>query len=188
MPSGVGGGAFSFHHPPGSRRRGSAMKWWDAITIRLRPTLRALRTGAVMVIVLMSMSVSVSGLYDSIAEFFHGPESKPQTFEEKIAALTSSLNEAAGQVSEIEQEIARRKLLAEQLQQEADFAKKISTLNAAQVAAVSQALREELHAETRSEFWGTAMVNAMFALLGAVFGEIFRFLREWRRAHAVRNS
>ncbi len=137
---------------------------------------------------LILTSVVASGLYDRIGEHFSGAGSKPQTFEEKIAALTSSLNDAAGQVSETEQEIARRKLLAEQLQQEADLAKKISTLNADQVAAVSQALRGELHAETRSEFWSNAAINASFALLGAVFGEIFRIFREWRRTRAVRSS
>jgi hypothetical protein len=164
------------------------MTWWDAIAIRIRLTLMALRRAVSLVLPLIVLSIAASGVYDGISKYFRGAGSKPQTFEEKIAALTSSLNDAAGQVSEIEQEIARRKLLAEQLQQEADLAKKISTLNAEQVAAVSQPLRGELHAETRSEFWSNATINALFALLGAVFGEIFRIFREWRRARAVRNS
>jgi methyl-accepting chemotaxis protein len=157
--------------------------------IRLRMTLFALRRALSLSIVLLAVIAAGNSAYDlAKREWFPESTNKPQTFQERITALTNSLRDASSQVSEIEQEIASRKQLAEQLQAQADLAKKISTLNADQVAAVAQALRGELHNETRSEFWNTTLTNVFFAFLGAAFGEIFRYVRAWRHTRALRKS
>jgi hypothetical protein len=157
--------------------------WWDVIQIRFARTVFAIRRLVSMFLPLLIFTIAASALYERVKDvFFLGPPRQPETFEERIATLTNSLNNAANQVSEIEQEITRRKQLAEQLQAQADQARKISTMNADQVNAVAQALRGELHDETKSEFWNSTLTNIFFAFLGAVFGEVFRYIRGWRRA------
>lgn len=102
------------------------------------------------------------------------------TLEEEISTLTKSLNDSARLISDIEQEISQRQALVERLQRDADEAKKLSTLNSDQVAAVAQALRGELRSEDRSGFWVTALTNLVFAILGASISEGFRVFRRWR--------
>lgn len=104
----------------------------------------------------------------------------PQTLEEEIGTLTKSLNDSARLISGIEQEISQRQALVERLQRDADEAKKLSTLNSDQVAAIAQALRGELRSEGRSGFWVTALTNLVFAILGASISEGFRVFRRWR--------
>ncbi len=112
-------------------------------------------------------------------------EQKAETLEMRIGELTRSLGISAKLVSEIEQEIEKRRTLVGKLQEDAEQAKKLSALNAEQVAAVAQALRGELHKEDRTSFWIGVATNLFFAILGASFGELFRWLRTRRRQQLV---
>ena len=140
---------------------------------------RAYETISLMVfmIVTVVIALSVAIGVDTIDKAVRG--ARGQTLDERISVLTTSLQKASSSIDDIEAEVAKRASLAKKLQQDADEAKRLSTLNAAQVAAVSQALRGELRTETPS-WWWTALNNLVFALIGTLFCEGFRVFRKWR--------
>jgi hypothetical protein len=111
-------------------------------------------------------------------------EAVPATMPPPVSLIAPSLKVATGQVSDIVHEIEKRRDLAAKLQADAETAKRLSQLDADQVAAVTQALHGELNKENRSAFWVNIGTNLFFAFLGAAFGEAFRALRT-RRAPRI---
>jgi hypothetical protein len=133
----------------------------------------------------IAMLLSVIGLVWLLSSLFEKTKQQNgQTLEERIHALTGSLNDSAALISSIEQEISQRQQLVAKLQQDAAEAEKLKALSADQVAAVAQALRGQLQSENRSAFWPSTFTNLFFAFLGAAIGEGFRWIRLWRQPAA----
>jgi hypothetical protein len=106
------------------------------------------------------------------------------TLETRIVLLTGALNVAAAIISDVEQEVNKRQELLERLQQDADEAKALASLNSPQAGAVVQALRGELDKESNRGWWSSIIQNLIFSILGAIFGvgatESWRWLRRKR--------
>jgi hypothetical protein len=135
--------------------------------------------------VTVGAALSVSSVVGILKTGGNFSASQPETLEARISTLTKSLKESAQLISSIEEEVSQRQALVERLQHDADEAKKLSSLNSDQVAAVAQVLRGELRSESRFGFWVTALTNLVFAILGASISEGFRIFRRWRllRSH-----
>jgi hypothetical protein len=129
----------------------------------------------------VSALLVIAGVSLSFFTYRGGDDNKNQTIEKRITLLTASLNNSAKVISDIEREIEGRRELVTKLQRDADDAKQLSELKAAQVAAVSQALKGELDRENRTNFWITLATNLFFAILGAALGELFRWIRGRRQ-------
>jgi hypothetical protein len=94
----------------------------------------------------------------------------------KIHKLTESLNAAAESIGQIEGEIKKRQSLVEQLEQEANTATKLASLNQEQLNAVAQVLRGEIKSDERQNFWSAQLFAFFYAALGVALSELYRFI------------
>jgi hypothetical protein len=95
-----------------------------------------------------------------------------QTLEQRIALLTTNLDQASSAISDIEREIDERRQIVSRLEEQRQIAEAITTLNKEQVEAVAQLFKGEVEASNRRSFWRdiwvTVAVSAFFYILGAV--------------------
>jgi hypothetical protein len=90
--------------------------------------------------------------------------------EQRIAELTSNLQEAARVVGEIEGEVQARQSLLDRLKEDAKQAEALSRLHAVEVDAVTQALRGQLAALEQRSLKGNIILSSVFYILGIVSG------------------
>lgn len=86
----------------------------------------------------------------------------------RIDRLTRSLQEAMLVIEDIKQEIEHRHALAMRLQQDIEIYQNIRDLRKAEVEAIAQVIRGELHTESTRSFWKQVGVNFAFFLMGVV--------------------
>jgi uncharacterized membrane protein YdfJ with MMPL/SSD domain len=128
------------------------------------------------------VATSGAGLVSATSSFITHVQEKPKQVElpARIQTLTKSLNSAAETIGQIEDEIARRRKLVEQLQRDADTAAKLSALNKDQMDAVAQVLRTEIKSDQSQNFWNAQMLAFFYAALGVALSEGYRFITRWR--------
>jgi hypothetical protein len=108
---------------------------------------------------------------------------------ERIRVLTSSLNDAAKSIGEIEEAMKQREALVQRLQRDAETASRLSALNKEQVDAVAQVLKGEIEKDQQANFWTTQLLALFYTLLGVGLAELYHFvLRRWRRRRLVNRS
>ncbi len=93
---------------------------------------------------------------------------RQETIEDRINALTSSLQEASKVISQIEEEIGDRQQLAEKLRNDIETAKKVAGLHKGEVEAVAQVFRGELRSEGRRGTLREVIISSVFFVLGLV--------------------
>jgi gas vesicle protein len=127
--------------------------------------------------ILLSLLGGVVGALTSVwTALSRSPSNRAPSLEDKVAVLTSSLNQAAKAISEVESEVRNRQQLADKLRKDAEEARKIVTLNKEQVEAVSQALRGQLQQRERATYWRRLAENFFFAVLGVALSESYRWI------------
>jgi len=99
-----------------------------------------------------------------------GESTREETLSERIDRLSTALASAAATVTEIEQEIAKRSELVQQLEQEKAIAERIVSLSADQVKAVADLLSIPVKRETTRGVWVTGVLTVVSGALFFLFG------------------
>lgn len=147
--------------------------WWLRLTAA--SAFRVLQAVFVAIAVLAGVFLQVIQLYKNVYP-------KTEDLSVRMRTLTNSLNSAATTISQIEDEIRQRQSLVAKLQQDAEEASKLSTLNKDQLAAVAQLLKSQ----TESSFWSSQGLALFYAVFGVALSELYRFVA--RRSGRVRLS
>lgn len=109
------------------------------------------------------------------------PPPPPLVLEHRIERLTEYLRSAASSIAAIEQEIALRKQLVDQLKADAATAEQLKTVNREQANAIAQTLQGQLR-QRDDDTWRAELVgNIMLTVFGAVIGQFPWFIAWWRR-------
>lgn len=97
------------------------------------------------------------------------------TTEGRISSLISSLNSSADTLSEsitalseIEDEMGKKRLLADKLQREIDHSKRIAALTRKEVDAVAHVMGRIVQREGKRSFWKSLLVNFLFYAAGVI--------------------
>ena len=87
------------------------------------------------------------------------------TLEDKIAALTESLQSSSSVISEIEAEMEKRSEIAQKLKNDVQRYGQLRELSQSQVEAVAQTIRSEIAGESRKSIWRNAIITFAIALI-----------------------
>ena len=97
------------------------------------------------------------------------------TTEGRISSLISSLNRSADTLSEsitalseIEDEMGKKRLLADKLQREIDHSTRIAALTRKEVDAVAHVMGRIVRREGKHSFWKSLLVNFLFYTAGVI--------------------
>ena len=91
----------------------------------------------------------------------------PETLDDRIERLTSSLYENVRVISEIEQEIKKRHATVTQLKADHERYSKLKEMDATDVEAIAQQLEIVVAIESKRSFWKSVLVNFTFFILGS---------------------
>jgi hypothetical protein len=101
---------------------------------------------------------------------------------QRIRVLTESLNAAAETIGEIEDQIRQREILVQKLQEDADTASKLTSMNKEQLDAVAQVLKGQIEKEQHQTFWSAQLLAFFYTILGVILAELYHFIeKRWRR-------
>ena len=98
------------------------------------------------------------------------------TVEQRIDRLTTTLNEAARTMQQIETEMNERRHLADQLRNDVETYNRLKELNQEQIEAITQVVEDAATSEARRSFYGGIVVNFGFFVLGAVVSVVTTLL------------
>lgn len=117
--------------------------------------------------------VIISAIVSALLTFFRGlgvsqvkREAHEPTLEDRVSSLTKNLTLASSIISDMEQEISKRKNLAKQLETDIERYNTLKEVKEAQVEAIAQTLRIPLIRESRK----TIIINGLIT-----FGVAFVF-------------
>jgi hypothetical protein len=95
------------------------------------------------------------------------PPTQRSALEDRISALTGALRQSATVIADIEQEIAARKALVNQLEADAAHAECLVRLHSTEVEAVAQLLRGEIAEADRRNLRATMWLSLIFFVKGS---------------------
>jgi hypothetical protein len=103
------------------------------------------------------------------AGYFLGSGSaEVEPLKDRINELTKGLQSSSRLIKEIEEEIALRTKLVENLRQDANQYQQLAALNKEQADAVAKVLQSQLEREGTKSFWKGAAVNFIFFIAGLI--------------------
>lgn len=102
-----------------------------------------------------------------------GPLGPRKPAEDRVRDLVAALSESTKVMAEIEREVKARGELADRLQADVKRHEELLKLNRAEVEAVAQTFRTEVHREGMRGFWYQAVLNVIFFAAGVLVTLIF---------------
>lgn len=134
-----------------------------------------------MGIEVISIGLAVSATVAAVAQLVGYEQAQRRkkrapTLEDRISDLAKNLEIASSTISEIENEISKRREMAEKLREDAQYYEQLRELNKAQIEVVASALRGDItRVEKHSRYINAAItfgIAFLFFMLGLTLGQI----------------
>jgi hypothetical protein len=118
------------------------------------------------IVIVIASAVAVLSLASTVQALLKlNQKRKEPTLEDRISNLTKNLKSSAALITELETEISKRKLIAQQLEAEIEGYNKLKEIDRAQVEAIAQIMNIPLKKESRKSLIINVIVTIVVAFI-----------------------